>query len=195
MTNKVVTTKVKNKKTTVKAKPRNFRFANFLRKCRVDAGFKTQGEVATRLGVHYTVISNYETGTGYPSEENAKKLAEIYNIKYEDMVKMRGKVRRTRRTSTRQLDLNFNGDERIAARRIKTSDIDLDDSFNFVRQYYVMDSKIMEDKGSSAPDTDTMQTTGADGKLMKLRFVKTAVTTQFIPSRANIARYDLVKND
>lgn len=50
-----------------------------LKKARLDAGL-TQKDVATKLGITYQAISNYERGTNRVDTDTLSRLCEIYNI-------------------------------------------------------------------------------------------------------------------
>ena len=47
----------------------------------------TQSEVASILGVKATTISKYEAGTLEPNIESLKKLAELFNISTDELLK------------------------------------------------------------------------------------------------------------
>lgn len=51
-----------------------------LKTARKRAGYPTQAEVAERLGVTVTTLSNYETGRTSPKHSTAVKMAELYGV-------------------------------------------------------------------------------------------------------------------
>lgn len=56
-----------------------------IRKCRKKQGL-TQKELAEKLGVSYTVISQYERGIRYPKLETIKKIVDALNIPIKDII-------------------------------------------------------------------------------------------------------------
>ena len=51
-----------------------------LKTARKRAGYPTQSEVAERLGLTVTTLSNYETGKTSPKHSTAVKMAELYGV-------------------------------------------------------------------------------------------------------------------
>ena len=46
----------------------------------------SQRDLAAQLGLSYTTIGNYETGTRDPSASQFKKLAEVLDVSMDDLV-------------------------------------------------------------------------------------------------------------
>ena len=59
---------------------------DIIRKHRIDSGM-SQEVLAQRLGVTRQVISKWENGSSDPSATNLMALADVFNIKVEDMLK------------------------------------------------------------------------------------------------------------
>jgi transcriptional regulator with XRE-family HTH domain len=59
---------------------------NYIEEVKKKAGFKTDKELAIRLGVNPTAIFLIKNGTNTPSEENCKKLAELAKDPYEKVL-------------------------------------------------------------------------------------------------------------
>ena len=58
-----------------------------MRRARLDAGYRTQGEVATKLGVSRATLSNIECGkTGATGSRVAAKLAELYGVPLQEIL-------------------------------------------------------------------------------------------------------------
>lgn len=60
-------------------------FQDKLKKLRIDKGI-TQEELASAIFVSRTLISKYESGSVYPTKENAEKLALYFNVKLSDLI-------------------------------------------------------------------------------------------------------------
>lgn len=48
-------------------------------------GIRTRTGVAKALGISYSLLSFYESGDRFPSEENQKKLANYYGVSEDDL--------------------------------------------------------------------------------------------------------------
>ena len=48
-------------------------------------GIRTRTGVVKQLGISYSLLSFYESGDRFPSEENQKKLANYYGVSVDDL--------------------------------------------------------------------------------------------------------------
>ncbi len=64
------------------------RFQITLAAARVNAGF-TQDEAAKRLGVNTGTLRNYEKGTAFPDVPMIKKIEDLYQVSYDNLVFLR----------------------------------------------------------------------------------------------------------
>ena len=48
-------------------------------------GIRTRTGVVRQLGISYSLLSFYERGDRFPSEENQKKLANYYGVSVDDL--------------------------------------------------------------------------------------------------------------
>lgn len=54
-------------------------YGKFFKECRIDAGL-SQNDVAKKLGIHQSNISDWENNVSRPEYEKLIQLAEIYNV-------------------------------------------------------------------------------------------------------------------
>src|SRR5438093_295441 len=71
-------------------------FSSRLKRRREEMGW-TQRELATKLGVVYSSISHFESGTRPASEEIARKLAKIFQEDEEEWVVLAGPAEKIRK--------------------------------------------------------------------------------------------------
>lgn len=63
-----------------------------IKKSRLNAGFKTQGQVAAKLNVIRQTISHWENGTRTPDAESLSKLADLFGVTTDYLLGKESKV-------------------------------------------------------------------------------------------------------
>lgn len=65
---------------------------DFIKKSRINAGYKTQSQVADRLSVIRQTISHWENGTRTPDAESLSKLADLFGVTTDYLLGKESKV-------------------------------------------------------------------------------------------------------
>lgn len=65
-------------------------FGEWLRQKRMDAGYRSQGELSRACGVDHSTIARWERGDVRPNPENLKKLAPSLGVSYEEAMAAAG---------------------------------------------------------------------------------------------------------